>query len=60
MGAFFVYGAVEGIRTPMVAHTDLNRARLPIPPRPHTNLLITEQSYYTTHVYKKQRENRFF
>ena len=29
------FGAVEGIRTPMVAHTDLNRARLPIPPRPH-------------------------
>ena len=31
----FCFGAVEGIRTPMVAHTDLNRARLPIPPRPH-------------------------
>ena len=28
------FGAVEGIRTPMVAHTDLNRARLPIPPYP--------------------------
>ena len=25
-------GAVKGIRTPMVSHTDLNRARLPIPP----------------------------
>ena len=24
--------AVKGIRTPMVSHTDLNRARLPIPP----------------------------
>jgi hypothetical protein len=28
----YFYGAVKGIRTPMVSHTDLNRARLPIPP----------------------------
>ena len=55
MDVFSAYGAVEGIRTPMVAHTDLNRARLPIPPRP-----LTEQSYYTTYKTKKQRENKIF
>ena len=49
MAPIFSYGAVEGIRTPMVAHTDLNRARLPIPPRP-----LTEQSYYITTPSKKQ------
>ena len=31
-GRLLCYGAVKGIRTPMVSHTDLNRARLPIPP----------------------------
>ena len=35
---FIFCGAVKGIRTPMVSHTDLNRARLPIPPRPHIHL----------------------
>ena len=28
------FGADKGIRTPMISHTDLNRARLPIPPYP--------------------------
>ena len=35
IGRLPCFGAVKGIRTPMVSHTDLNRARLPIPPRPH-------------------------
>ena len=32
IGRLPCFGAVKGIRTPMVSHTDLNRARLPIPP----------------------------
>ena len=51
----FCFGAVEGIRTPMVSHTDLNRARLPIPPRPRIGcpkgikyIRLPNIQYYTT------------
>ena len=58
----FCLGAVEGIRTPMVAHTDLNRARLPIPPRPHIlyecSVLISGTFIIIHHVSTKS--NIFF
>ncbi len=49
------FGAVEGIRTPMVSHTDLNRARLPIPPRPHMlRAVCSRNDYYTITARKMQ------
>ncbi|MGN1144687.1 MAG: hypothetical protein ACI4SU_08970, partial [Anaerovoracaceae bacterium] len=50
--------------TPMVSHTDLNRARLPIPPRPHIHFLFAffaeRKIYYTTLIFKKQALFSFF
>ena len=48
----------------MVSHTDLNRARLPIPPRPHIHFLFAffaeRKIYYTTLISKKQALFSFF
>ena len=44
-----------------VPHTDLNRARLPIPPRPHIHFMFsTEQNKYTIAANKKQALFLFF
>ena len=60
----FCFGAVEGIRTPMVSHTDLNRARLPIPPRPRIgcsesvkHFRLSNIQYYTTSSAQLQRKD---
>ena len=60
----FCFGAVEGIRTPMVSHTDLNRARLPIPPRPRIgcsesvkHFHLSNIQYYTTSSAQLQRKD---
>ncbi len=42
--AFKINGAADWIRTSTVAHTALNRARLPIPPQPHN-----EQRFHVEH-----------
>ena len=40
----------KGVEPPwMLIHTDLNRARLPIPPRPLIHFLFRNNKYYYTH-----------
>ncbi len=46
------HGADKGIRTPTISHTDLNRARLPIPPYPQIKLKIVNNEKNTDKMKK--------